>query len=310
MKHWFNRPPSAPSWASFWSGEQYGRFVEYVKSELGRRGVQFEMGDGVVRVLGQAAGKSNELGLQNLAQKCRMARSENEWPDIVRGHLEQVVGSGRDEIDEAMARANDLGAVRDQLKLRLYPRSMLANVPTDALVSWPVADDLLAVLVLDLPQTVATVGADQRRAWSVSDEELHALALSNVKRFDPPQLDDFEIAPGVPARALVGDHFFVASHALQIARFVDPTEHGLLVIVPHRHATLVHRITGPEVLQAVNHFLGLARRMHLEGPGSITDQLYWWHDGVLERQPSEVNEQTLTFRPTSGFEQMLSRLMT
>ncbi len=50
MKHWFNRPPSAPSWASFWSGEQYGRFVEHVKAELGGRGVQFEMGDGVVRV--------------------------------------------------------------------------------------------------------------------------------------------------------------------------------------------------------------------------------------------------------------------
>ncbi len=108
-----------------------------------------------MRVLGQAAGKSNELGLQNLAQQSRMARSEQDWPDIVRGHLEQVVGSGRDEIDEAMARANDLGAVRDQRKPQLYPRSMLANIPTNALVRWPVADDLLAVLVLDLPQAVA-----------------------------------------------------------------------------------------------------------------------------------------------------------
>jgi hypothetical protein len=271
--------------------------------------VQFEMGDGVVRVLGQAAGKSNELGLQNLAQKCRMARSENEWPDIVRGHLEQVVGSGRDEIDEAMARANDLGAVRDQLKLRLYPRAMMASIPDGHLVTWPVADDLLAVLVLDLPQSVATVGVEQRKGWSLSDDELHRLAIDNVKRFDPPQLDDFELEPGVPARALVGESYFVASHALQIARFVDPTAHGLLVIAPHRHAVIVHRIEGPKVLQAVNGFLGLAHRMHLEGPGSISDQLYWWHDGVLERQPSEIRDQTLRFAPTPAFEGMLSALL-
>ena len=309
MKHWFNREPAPPAWASFWSGAQYTSFLELVKSELTRRGLQFRMGDGVVHVLDENGGtKTNDLGLQNVAQKCRGA-SDSAWPDILRGHFEQVIGSGRDEIDEAMARANDLGAVREQIKLRLYPRAMMASLPEGALVTWPVADDLLAVLVLDLPQSVATVGGEQRKLWSTSDEELHRLALENVQRFDPPQLDDFELEPGVHARALVGESFFVASHALQIARFVDPTEHGLLVIVPHRHTALVHRIVGPEVLKAVNGFLGLAHRMHLEGPGSISDQLYWWHDGVLERQPSEVRDQTLTFRPTPRFEQMLSRLL-
>ena len=63
------------------------------------------------------------------------------------------------------------------------------------------------------------------------------------------------------------------------------------------------------MLKAVNGMLGLTHRMHLEGPGSISDQLYWWHDGVLERQPSEIRDQTLTFRPTPGFEQMLSSLL-
>ena len=309
MKHWFNREPAPPAWASFWSGAQYTSFLELVKSELTRRGLQFRMGDGVVHVLDENGGtKTNDLGLQNVAQKCRGA-SDSAWPDILRGHFEQVIGTGRDEIDEAMARANDLGAVREQIKLRLYPRAMMASLPEGTLITWPVADDLLAVLVLDLPQSVATVGGEQRKLWSASDDELHRLALENVQRFDPPQLDDFELEPGVRARALVGESFFIASHALQIARFVDPTEHGLLVIVPHRHTALVHRIAGPEVLKAVNGFLGLAHRMHLEGPGSISDQLYWWHDGVLERQPSEVRDQTLTFRPTPRFERMLSRLL-
>ena len=104
MKHWFNREPAPPAWASFWDGAQYARFLELVKAEMTRRGLQFRMGDGVVHVLDASGGtKTNDLGLQNVAQKCRSA-SETAWPDILRGHFEQVIGSGRDEIDEAMAR--------------------------------------------------------------------------------------------------------------------------------------------------------------------------------------------------------------
>ena len=49
--------------------------------------------------------------------------------------------------------------------------------------------------------------------------------------------------------------------------------------------------------------IGLAtgRRMHAEGPGSISDGLFWLRDGALVRLPHRVEDGRLVFAPPDEF---------
>ncbi|MEM9067404.1 MAG: hypothetical protein AAGE52_02830 [Myxococcota bacterium] len=300
MKHWFNDdgdPPDPPDWAAFWNGEDYRHFLSLVRAELSRRGLRFEINDGVARVHPDDGG--NQLGLQNIAQKCN-ASAKGSWPDVIAGHFASALGGTR-ELEDLEERLSDFEAVKELIKARLYPRSMMKTVPRDHLVLWDVADDLVAMLALDLPNTVASVTPETRAKWELSDADLYRLALENVAKQDVPDVEELDLGEGAKGRALIGDSFFVASHALHVSRFVDPTEHGLLLGVPHRHALLIHRIVGIEVLVAINGMLMRLRHMHLEGPGSISDQLYWWREGELTRLPSTVEGDTLKFQPPQSF---------
>ena len=95
------------------------------------------------------------------------------------------------------------------------------------------------------------------------------------------------------ASRLIGavESFFTATHALWAEELVGPpSPHGALVTVPNRHTLLVHPILDLRVMSATNHMLELTRRMYAEGPGSISDGLFWLRDGTLTRLPHRVEE--------------------
>lgn len=300
MTNWFNDGSGAPPWASFFDAEEYGLFVEAVHADLEGRAIEFRIEDGIVHIPSEGGG--NRMGLKNLAQRCHQASDRAEWKDIIAGHFDTTLG-GFAEMDALDTRLESFEAMREHLKLRLYPRTMLESLPEAKLITWSVADDLIAVLVVDLPTSVVTVSTDVRAHWDVEDTALFDLARENVAQHDVPTVEDLEAADGVAMRALFGDSFFVASHLLHLVHFVDPPPMGVLVSVPHRHALLMHRIVDAKVVLAINALLGMTHQMHLEGPGSLSNQLYWWHEGQLMRLPSEIEGQTLRFIPPPAFVQ-------
>ncbi len=206
--------------------------------------------------------------------------------------------AGRTELD-ALPLA-DFDAIRDRVKVRLYSHAALDAMPP-ALIRRNVAADLDAILVLDLPETIVTVSPSARQQWDIDDDALFDIARKNVERMDVLSVEDIELAEDVPGRALVGDSFFTASHLLHVARYVDPPERGLLVGVPHRHVLLLHRIEDRRVVHAIRAMLAMVRGMHHEGPGSISDQLYWWRDGRITLLPSEIRDGRLVFTPPDKF---------
>ena len=63
------------------------------------------------------------------------------------------------------------------------------------------------------------------------------------------------------------------------------------------------------MIAAVNTMLLLAQKMFVDGPGSITPELYWWRRGKLERLPVRVDaERALHFVPPDEFVKMLNQL--
>ena len=302
MTSWFNDDDDgdAPEWASFLDGDAYREFLAAVHADLQGRDVEFHIDDGIVHVPGDKGG--NRMGLKNLAQRCHATGDREEWAALIAGHFDTTLG-GFSELEALDTRLENLEAMRDHLKLRVYPHSMRESLPEAKLIWWSITDDLMAVLTVDLPTSVVTVSDDVRAHWDLDDQALFELARDNVARFDPPTVEDLEAGDGVALRALFGDSFFVASHLMHLAHFVDPPPHGLLFSVPHRHTLLLHRIVDAKVVLAINAMLGMTQQMHIEGPGSLSNQLYWWHDGQLMRLPSEVEGQTLRFIPPPAFVQ-------
>jgi hypothetical protein len=69
-----------------------------------------------------------------------------------------------------------------------------------------------------------------------------------------------------------------------------------------------HPIRDLGVIGAVNHLLILANRMYADGPGSVSDSLYWLRDGVFERLAGEVQGEDVRFAPPDEFVEVLNGL--
>jgi len=216
--------------------------------------------------------------------------------------------AGRKAAADIDAASGDLTSVASLLKLRIYKKD---SIPTDDLVGWPVADDLLAALVFDLPTSVHTVSTTQRGRWDIGDDELRALALDNLDEEQRPAVQPVEGQKGVPLRVMSGDSFFVASRMLRLFGHLLEKDHplGAIVAIPTRHVVLFHGIRGIDVIHAVNSMATLASAVFRDGPGSLSTQLYWAKaDGSFLRLPCNVEGEKLSLSPPPAFVQLLESL--
>lgn len=78
-------PPSAPDvppWAFFFDRSQLSVFLELVANDVSRRGLDHQVGTGVIQISGQAGTALRYLGLSDLARLCH--RSEpKEWATLI-----------------------------------------------------------------------------------------------------------------------------------------------------------------------------------------------------------------------------------
>jgi hypothetical protein len=84
--------------------------------------------------------------------------------------------------------------------------------------------------------------------------------------------------------------------------------HGTLVAIPHRHMMLFHRIDTADVVFAIQRLGILAVNLDEQGPGSISPNLFWYHNGRFTNLPFEIEADTFSFRPPPEFVEMLNEL--
>ncbi|MBI2933343.1 MAG: hypothetical protein HYY16_16990 [Planctomycetes bacterium] len=303
LARFFGSRDDVPDWAKFFPSESYLAFVTALAEDMHRRKARFELADGIVAVRRRGRARQ-EFGLQNLAQFCHQMPRE-EWASIIARHFDTLF-----HIDAQAARldrlAENFERVRSCLKIRLYPSDMRG---LDFVVRRESAPGLTAVLVYDLPNSVATVHPDSVKKWHRPIEELFRLGLENVRAEGALRRDVTEIDKGAAVISLVGETFFAASHALLLEDYLKPPPRcGALVGVPNRHTVLYHLIEDFRVLPAIKALLVATFSMFQEGPGSVSPNLYWWRDGALTLLPSIVRPKTIDFAPPMEFVEMLSGL--
>lgn len=289
-----------PEWASFFSGEEYQAFIAVVRADLDRRGDAYEIDDGLVRV----AGRSDTYGLSNLAQVCN-ASDRDDWPGIVASHFSSVSStSGRD----TDALAADFEQVRSILRVRLLPDESMGGMRPDEIAgSRRYAPGILLMLVYDFPDSTQSVPPEHLDRWPLESESVWQVAIDNV-RLEPQPTRQTVPAQGGTFELAMGDDFYVASRVLRLADEVPAGATDVVVAIPNRHALLWHAIRDVSVVGAINGMAAVAGRLFVDGPGSISDQLYWWRPGATVHLPVQADGKSVQFAPPDEFVQLLNAL--
>ena len=297
----------APEWASFFTAEQYAVFLECVHRHFAERNTRVSIDEGVLRL---KAATEGAFGLLNLAQICRAAE-EHDWPRIVQEHFDEVLAA-YEGVGAPEARIADFEAVSDRVAVRVWPEGLLAELgrkPDEMLIWRSDMEGTVTVLVLDLPTSVKNIRPDEAAPWGKSTGDLFALGLANLPKLCTPRVVLHDLPNGQPSRLLTGDELYVASYALLLDGFPECVgTHGALVGVPNRHAVISCPIEDLRIVGALGVTIQAVCAMAQQGPGTITDNVYWYRDGKFTQLPYEIDGNELNFEPPDEFVEMLNGL--
>ena len=248
-----------------------------------------------------------QFGLANLSQQCA-ADDREDWPRIIATHFTSVFSIQGRDLD---ALAADYEQVRPILRIRLMPDESMGGVGVPGATVRAIAPGIQAVLVYDFPDSTASVHVEHLAEWPVDEDAAFAQALANLDHEPKPLSEDMEVEPGTSVRILYGDSLYVATQVLRLGDVLPSGTTDALVAVPNRHTLIVHPIVDGGAVAAMQPLYRLAAQLFREGPGSISDQPYWWHDGGLEVIPHHVKGRDVTVVPPDGllavFERVIAR---
>ncbi len=295
-----------PDWASFFTPEQYDLFCRLVSGYFNRQKTRHVMDDGVVAVIPDK-GQPRQHGLLNLAQICR-ALPEQQWATTIAEHFGRV----RKVEEEKRHLDADIGnyeKVSHLLATRLFSPAYLQSVPGEQLVTRNDIPHTVTALVFDLPSAVRTVHADEADAWGKSHDELLRRGLDNVRISLPPEWQTIDLEEGVQLLALESESFFAASYALMLDEFPQAVgSRGALVGIPTRHVLLCYPIDDVGVIQAIEVMIRAIYEFEKQGPGSLSEHLYWHHEGEMIDLPYRITGERIQFTPPPEFVQLLNDL--
>ncbi len=266
-----SKPASPPDDHLPLTVDQAARLRELVRTMLAETGLEV-----VVHADHMEDDSGRRLGLWNLAALCNEA-PEREWRDLVGRHVAALTDpEDLDDLDEEVLTTG--------VHLRLVERAGFPD-PTWHPRSVPVGADLLAVLSIDLPDTVSTPREDYwdgrgglDRWWATGRANLLAVALSDDIEHQRLSQEDGTGAFDV----VLGDSFFTASTALVVDHLVrrfDPeadASRGVLVGAPFRHQVAWRVLDGtPDSAAALNNLFRFAMLGFSDAPGPLSPNLFW-----------------------------------
>ena len=252
-----------------------------------------------------------ERGLLNLAQLCHAA-APTEWTALIERHLRIVTDP-----------TAFTGFHPDLLRIRLVPDSAApASAEPEAPPSpviHPYAESVVATLTVDLPTTVRIANTEEVTGAGLGIDEAWSRAWAQTRSRERPDRNELLGPETAAVHIIEGPSFFTSSLVEFLPDLLPGIDlKGALVSIPRRHTILDHAIHDLSTVEAVQVMLPLTRRIHADGPGSVSAHLYWWRPGSgvgagpgqghLAWLPSYLNDDTLEFHPSPDFVELLNTL--
>lgn len=300
-----NQKEQTPTWARFFTPEEYTQFVGEVEVYFNSKGIDINLENGVVKVNTSGFGLNN-LGLLNVAQQCKQD-SASEYKVIVENHFNQLKASYDESklFDEVKG---DFNQARELLALRLYNKAYVTAVGEELTVGYDFAGDLYAMLVYDLPETIESVSIDEINRWGKTKEELFEIGVQNVKRKYKQKLVQHEVSE-IDIWFAEDQHFFVPNTLLDLDenRYLIGT-YGAIVATPTRSTAIIYPIESVDVIQAINKLIPIVYNLNSEGPGSLSNHVFWYINNEFIDLPYSVENNKLSIEPPGSFVDMLNKL--
>ena len=303
-----------PVWARMLGDSGFRTFLNLIEHYFALRNITIKVDsdDGVIRPIMAVSAQSSIFGLQNIAQVCHQAE-EKEWETLITAHFDSIFAV-QDENSALHVDMSDFKKVQTRLRARVYPEDIATH--TNEIVSQPSLAGALEVLVVDLPTTVRTVSKQEAAQWGFTEEELLLIGRRNLRAGGLLKPNSVALEQGTSLLLYSGDNFYAASHTLifgdymtqQIEKGAAVADYGALVGIPKRDVLLAHFIRNVGAVEAVGAMLQAVVGMHRDGPGSITPNLFWYHDGAFEQLPYELEGNQLSFAPSDDFVELLDQL--
>lgn len=267
-------PWESPDWAPpSLSEDELTTFISLVEDDLAVRGITTDVRDG------EFTYEEAVFGLSNLAGSV-IGVPEADWPDIIAAHLDLVLSVGSTD-DNGVS--DDWDDARGQLRIRMKGADEATQVPS--LVYEQISFDLYALVVVDFPDRVLTVNEELVETWGVTTAEVLAEARANTLTWmrdegdfvtETVELDSGDVE-------LSGTTFFGGSAALFMDELVpQDAGYGAFVSVPVGDLVMLHVIEDSSAGTVLQDMFVLAGLVWADGPGSVTPEIYWWHDGEME----------------------------
>jgi hypothetical protein len=291
-------PSTAGYWQRILEADQQALLVSTVLDDLAVRGLDARL-DGDAVIIVRSGDRSMTCGLDNLAQLCLQVETST-WSEVVHRHFETLL------VVEDAVKPDDFATARPMLRLRLYPADMQLG---DALRRRLTAS-VITVPVLDYPTTVRMLLGDDITAWSVREDEIFSAGAEGTWSEPSPERSPVGDPDGEGFLVLHGESFYTASHILHLPTLIpDLPAAGALLAVPNRHIMAVHPMRSAKgVVAAINGMIPFAWDWLQRGPGAITADLIWWHDGHFVDLPVLRRFDSTEFHPTDEFTEALNRL--
>jgi hypothetical protein len=285
--------------------EDYSKFIKHVDAYLRQKGLNYTI-DGDSVLVTDASWKFGQMGLANLAQICNRSRP-SEWKSIVYGHFDKMRQTS--DFDEAFyKRAHDYSYAAPYIGVRIYHNDYVSHIGDEAVIHRQIAEDLMAILVFDFDHGVSNLKPETAIQWNRTNEALFETGLANIRQKYAGETA-LEKIEDTGIWIIQGDHFFVANSVLDsLLQSIPSGAFGSLVGIPHRHAVLAYPINDLGVINSLPQFAYIVRGMYGEGPGSISESLYWYRDGELMRLPYTIEDESFTFTPPQEFLDVMNEL--
>ncbi len=278
-----------PEWCPWFDKAEYAIFAAAVEAAARRHGAGDDglatMSRGFV-TLPASAGECTQRGLVNIAATCGQAPM-SAWTGLVDRHFASIAAA-EEQLAERM------NCSLEDARPRLRSRILSADAAdADWYVSRHLADDLVEALNLRWPESVTNVSPRDVERWDADVDALFALGRENLAAGPPPKRREIRLRDGRRVLEFSGDSSLTASRLLHLELLLDLPTYGALVVVPNRHLLAVAPIEAAEDLLSAGELLTFARD-HVDGPGPLTDSLYWWSGpGSLVRCPAAVQGREL-----------------
>lgn len=299
------RSDPAPEWSSFSSLSDYEEFQSLVKKYFDRKKIPYRIEEDSITT-DDADWPFGQMGLSNLAQTCNQ-NPRPAWKTIVKSHFDNMVAN-REFEDAFYEKAHDYSYASPYIGVRIYPNDYISIIGEEATIKRPLSEDLSAILVFDFPHAISNIKPEKTIQWNKTNEQLYEIGLANIRMKYPTEVSA-ETVNGSKIWFLQADHLFAANSILELhMQAVPEGTHGSLVGIPHRHTVLIYPIEDLGVIAAIQPFIFILRGMYKDGPGSISQGLYWHRDGQLTKLDYQLEGDELNFRPTDEFLEMMDSL--